>query len=260
MINNHGMGTINNPITSIIVPYNNYSSNYIYNQFSNNNTISDIHENDETKQWQCKSCGLLNNIDNKCCNQPYTWECLICEHENESHLIVCEECSNTHTWTCESCDNENLVSTHTCNQCLNINEDLIKWTCSVCNETKELTSRFKCGTCYDSRICQCNECISNMLYIPFVVSELMDFEIDYTELEDVEINNGLTEEQINNIPKVEWTSEMDTTLCSICIHNYEVDEELYILPCNKNHLFHKHCLNCWFERHDTCPMCRFKIE
>lgn len=41
-------------------------------------------------------------------------------------------------------------------------------------------------------------------------------------------------------------------MCTICLG--EVDEDSVQLPCN--HVFHRSCLEQWFERRNTCPVCR----
>jgi hypothetical protein len=254
IINNNieNIYNFNNNI-NIIITYNNYSFNL------HDDNLPIIHDNDETKEWKCTECGIINRINDTCCNKPYLWKCNICDNKNESHLIKCEECSNIHTWTCDSCDNSNLITTHICTHCLNENNNLTKWTCCECNETNELLSRFRCSSCNEKRVCQCNECISNIMYIPYTLSDLLDSDIDYTELEDVEINNGLTENDLQKLEKIKWTNDNESSLCSICIQNYEINDELYILPCNKIHTFHIDCLNKWFKKNNTCPICRFLI-
>lgn len=43
-------------------------------------------------------------------------------------------------------------------------------------------------------------------------------------------------------------------LCSICLVEYEKNEELVLLPCR--HSFHHLCVETWFQKHTTCPLCR----
>jgi hypothetical protein len=43
--------------------------------------------------------------------------------------------------------------------------------------------------------------------------------------------------------------------CSICLENIENDS--IVLSCN--HSFHKTCIENWFLRDRTCPMCRVNI-
>lgn len=47
-------------------------------------------------------------------------------------------------------------------------------------------------------------------------------------------------------------NEIDTT-CSICFENGE-----YQLACG--HIFHKHCINQWKRKSNSCPMCRKEIK
>ena len=45
--------------------------------------------------------------------------------------------------------------------------------------------------------------------------------------------------------------------CAICIQGFEKDQVIYKLPCG--HIFHKHCLDPWFEKKSTCPICRLDL-
>ena len=45
--------------------------------------------------------------------------------------------------------------------------------------------------------------------------------------------------------------------CAICQCQYEVDEKYIILPCL--HRFHTECVTTWFERKNTCPICKRKV-
>ncbi|XP_063071855.1 uncharacterized protein LOC134462656 [Engraulis encrasicolus] len=46
----------------------------------------------------------------------------------------------------------------------------------------------------------------------------------------------------------------EDTRCPICLDDYEVDQELSILPCR--HFFHNMCVQHWLQRSRTCPVCR----
>ena len=46
--------------------------------------------------------------------------------------------------------------------------------------------------------------------------------------------------------------------CSICLSTIGKNETVYDIPCS--HIFHKHCLNTWIKRKNTCPLCRQKIR
>ena len=45
--------------------------------------------------------------------------------------------------------------------------------------------------------------------------------------------------------------------CTICMCQYEVDEEYMILPCL--HRFHPECIKEWLGRKNSCPNCKDKI-
>ena len=46
--------------------------------------------------------------------------------------------------------------------------------------------------------------------------------------------------------------------CIICLGDYEVDEQLKVLPCN--HHFHKHCIDEWLHIQKTCPLCIQEVQ
>ena len=45
--------------------------------------------------------------------------------------------------------------------------------------------------------------------------------------------------------------------CPICIKQFNMGEVVNVLPCK--HLFHKACLDPWWEKQYTCPLCRLDI-
>ncbi len=45
--------------------------------------------------------------------------------------------------------------------------------------------------------------------------------------------------------------------CIICMQS-TLDTEYVLLNCN--HLYHYHCIKKWKQKHNTCPMCRQKID
>lgn len=45
--------------------------------------------------------------------------------------------------------------------------------------------------------------------------------------------------------------------CSICLDNYNPTDKIIKLPCN--HIYHQKCINEWFSKSKSCPMCRINI-
>lgn len=45
--------------------------------------------------------------------------------------------------------------------------------------------------------------------------------------------------------------------CSICLENLDYKSDIIELRCR--HIYHKKCIQQWFERNNVCPICLFKI-
>mmetsp|Transcript_30893 Transcript_30893/g.49984 ORF Transcript_30893/g.49984 Transcript_30893/m.49984 type:complete len:241 (+) Transcript_30893:164-886(+) len=53
------------------------------------------------------------------------------------------------------------------------------------------------------------------------------------------------------------TQDSDDNTCSICINDYQVNEELRALPCA--HVFHRDCIDPWLKGKPTCPLCKLDL-
>ncbi|MDA9673966.1 hypothetical protein N9T73_00520, partial [bacterium] len=262
----------NNSTNHIIVPYNELT-NYAFINISN--IINDfenypiIHENDTNFNWLCSTCGLLVNVLSDCCNNIYTWECNECNIENSCNNIKCCLCEKEREWLCDVCDHTNTYHTIICEYCLTHNENILKQTCNICNETKLITNRYICNHCNHFRKCNCENCISHIIHIPFVVRQLLlnlDSDNDLDDLDDLDelndweyqdIDNGLNEDEIKKITKIEFTS-IKKEICTICFDKFENKDMLYSLNCCHN--YHINCLNVWISTKNTCPNCRNVIN
>ncbi|KAH9500017.1 hypothetical protein Btru_076172 [Bulinus truncatus] len=75
---------------------------------------------------------------------------------------------------------------------------------------------------------------------------------------------GLTQSQINDLPTVLYNGASgqveasSASRCSICLHDYQIGDEIRILPCG--HEFHKTCVDEWLKKAPTCPICRERIR
>ncbi|EAZ17452.1 hypothetical protein OsJ_32979 [Oryza sativa Japonica Group] len=47
--------------------------------------------------------------------------------------------------------------------------------------------------------------------------------------------------------------------CVICIEDYEVGDDISVMPCSYGHSFHHACLADWLARSRFCPLCRHKL-
>ncbi|KAH0452668.1 hypothetical protein IEQ34_019967 [Dendrobium chrysotoxum] len=79
------------------------------------------------------------------------------------------------------------------------------------------------------------------------------------EFDDVEF---LHERRMNSLQKNVYKNatmvEKENEICSICLHEMGVEEEMACTPCV--HRFHHTYISRWFEKPGSCPLCRFKID
>lgn len=52
--------------------------------------------------------------------------------------------------------------------------------------------------------------------------------------------------------------EEEADKCTICLSEFEVEEDVRRLPCM--HLFHVECVDQWLGQNKRCPICRVDIE
>jgi len=79
-----------------------------------------------------------------------------------------------------------------------------------------------------------------------------------TSIVDLEAGKqSLVENMSDKNACLKLSCEEDNT-CSICLSEYENDDEIARLPCS--HLFHKDCVMSWTRNHVRCPLCNFDLE
>jgi len=69
---------------------------------------------------------------------------------------------------------------------------------------------------------------------------------------------GATQDLIDKMPLVQFTSEISETNCAVCLSEFEWCDMLRRLPCS--HHFHKPCIDRWLKRNKVCPLCLQDID
>lgn len=90
----------------------------------------------------------------------------------------------------------------------------------------------------------------------------LEIDIDnmtYEEMLELEekigsVSKGLSQEQIDKLPKKVHQEEDQDELCSVCYYNAKEGEEITVLPCK--HCFHSECIKEWLVKEKVCPMCK----
>jgi E3 ubiquitin-protein ligase ATL6/9/15/31/42/55 len=71
--------------------------------------------------------------------------------------------------------------------------------------------------------------------------------------------NVKNNELIKNDFNISVRSSLGQT-CAICLSDILDGELISTLPCNLKHCFHTYCLENWFEKNSSCPICRAKFN
>ena len=66
---------------------------------------------------------------------------------------------------------------------------------------------------------------------------------------------GCSNEFIRNLPPKEAGKDCD---CYICLEKCKEGKDSVELPCK--HAFCRDCLTNWIKEHDSCPVCRVKLD
>lgn len=86
-----------------------------------------------------------------------------------------------------------------------------------------------------------------------------------------DFNNRLSKELLEMIETVQLTQENikdvvtvyennETDFCCICMLQFEVEDNVKVMPCNKKHVFHNNCIDKWLSHNKACPTCRTEIS
>lgn len=73
-------------------------------------------------------------------------------------------------------------------------------------------------------------------------------------------NIELTEENIAEHVNIKDDDENERDFCCICMLQFEIGENIKLLPCNKKHIFHTACIDKWLSGNKNCPTCRKEIN
>ncbi|KAM3133812.1 hypothetical protein pb186bvf_014075 [Paramecium bursaria] len=93
----------------------------------------------------------------------------------------------------------------------------------------------------------------------FVDLDQMTYE-QLLQLEDTigYVNRGMTDEQINEIPKILFKDvSIDEQICSVCQNEFNEEDKCRVLQCN--HIYHSKCIKQWLKKEKHCPICKKEL-
>ena len=93
-----------------------------------------------------------------------------------------------------------------------------------------------------------------------VVNDLLIITLNAIEQEENDVQSqGLNTETIQAF-KIFTTDESHVgDQCSICMEDVDVGRRMRRLTCDGQHYFCQECIEGWFAKHNTCPLCRHKF-
>ena len=70
---------------------------------------------------------------------------------------------------------------------------------------------------------------------------------------------GLSEAELEKLPKVCAKDLVLGTECAVCLDEIESEQQARLIP-GCNHGFHVQCADTWLSKHSVCPVCRTKLD
>ncbi|KAF7803757.1 bifunctional riboflavin biosynthesis protein RIBA 1, chloroplastic [Senna tora] len=84
------------------------------------------------------------------------------------------------------------------------------------------------------------------------------FDVEHGPMRTSGLQKSLISENIAVCKYKKGEGLVEGTECSVCLSEFEDDENLGILP-KCNHAFHVSCIDAWLVSHSNCPLCRAPI-
>ena len=111
-------------------------------------------------------------------------------------------------------------------------------------------------------ICGCFSAV-NTLFVVLVCMVMIPF-LCWQKYKDDKIKNELArrrEKLLKHLVIKDYDPQVFSlnVECSVCISDFERDQKVCPLPCNKLHLFHHECIFKWLSQvgsADICPLCK----
>ena len=98
--------------------------------------------------------------------------------------------------------------------------------------------------------------IYSLIYVRLLMgngSDLNDFFIDRETQNIVNIERIKENTTLNRNTREQWSNKE----CGICLEEFKQNEYIRTLGCN--HCYHKRCVDKWFKKNMSCPVCRTDV-
>ncbi|CAG9325593.1 unnamed protein product [Blepharisma stoltei] len=96
---------------------------------------------------------------------------------------------------------------------------------------------------------------------PIIIDGVVVSPTSYLEiliiLDNIIPQRGISERDKKKLRKIGYQLRMKPESCTVCMEDFEVNEQVYMLPCN--HVFHQDCILEWLKRSTKCPLCNLNI-
>lgn len=93
-------------------------------------------------------------------------------------------------------------------------------------------------------------------HIPLILTAIIFIIVILTF--DPEFNIELIRNEIEKLPEIEYTENINSKECTICLESFILKDKMRVLPCN--HCFHTSCIDNWLLTSLNCPICRKSVS
>lgn len=71
------------------------------------------------------------------------------------------------------------------------------------------------------------------------------------------LKRGLSRNSLSKLKRRESNAEdvVSANQCAICLASFQEGESLLLLPCHERHVYHCECIETWFKKNRSCPLC-----
>lgn len=199
------------------------------------------------KSFTSKTINKYGGLCGTCHNEPLKVSCTQCRRKmfpSFFHNGLCHFCENGAP--CKICSNIKILNRKgICSVC-SVNYSSMRTipSCQLCAKMVVLNSEGFCEDC-------CNSQHS-------ILQQIRSGERDPTTTSPSQAPKTQPPQTPTKMTTIKF-ERMTNNKCSICLGVFENDDDIFVVP-QCFHYFHEKCSGEWIKQHNSCPLCRKRID